>query len=292
MPHTRLVDRLVLRPSTYTIPTQGKARLEFPVAGKPVEVWSERTDRRPAGQVDLFILKLPGTGGRAERATIHPAEFWPDRCVEVWSLNSPGYGGSAGRPGLRQMLLAAAQVCQRLLDLAQGRPVLVVGNSLGAAVALHLGANYAIGGLLLRNPPPLRQLIVGEHGWWNLWLPAMLVARQVPVALDSIRNAGCCGWPAVFITSCRDTIVPPKYQDMILRSYAGPMQVIRLEQGSHTSPIPPEQVGPYSGSLQWLLEGAAIAIDSAAVLQRDPFPLSQPDGELDGGPSIAPSWPT
>jgi len=36
---------------------------------------------------------------------------------------------------------------------------------------------------------PLKQLIVGEYGWWNLWLAAKPVAWQLPNSLDSIENA-------------------------------------------------------------------------------------------------------
>jgi len=38
--------------------------------------------------------------------------------------------------------------------------------------ALSVAARRPVAGLVLQNPPPLRQLIMGHYGWWNLWLVA------------------------------------------------------------------------------------------------------------------------
>ena len=91
----RLADVLVMQPTTDEIPVEGKSRRLETCQGGDFEIWTQRTQPNVT-RPDLFILKFPGTGGRAERATEHPAEFWPDRSAEVWTINPPGYGGSGG----------------------------------------------------------------------------------------------------------------------------------------------------------------------------------------------------
>jgi hypothetical protein len=39
-----------------------------------------------------------------------------------------------------------------------------------------VAANRPCAGLVLTNPPPLRNMILQRFGWWNLWLLATPVA--------------------------------------------------------------------------------------------------------------------
>ena len=82
---------------------------------------------------------------------------------------------------------------------AEGRPILAAGHSMGTVPALMVAARQKIAGVVLHNPPPLRELIQGRFGWWNLWLGSSLVARGVPRELDSLSNARESECPAVFI---------------------------------------------------------------------------------------------
>src|SRR5207302_1484160 len=68
-----------------------------------------------------------------------------------------------------------------------GHPrIYVFGASIGSAVAMNVAANRGVRGLILHNPPPLRQIILRNYGWWNLWLLAGPVALQIPRELDSV----------------------------------------------------------------------------------------------------------
>jgi len=256
MSHRTLADRLVLCPSTDPLPTDGKEPVTVPFDGHHVEGWVQRNGTVAGRDVRLFVLKFSGAGGRAERSNGHPAELWPDVATETWSVNPPGYGGSGGPASLRRMAPAARAVFEAIARVADGRPILVAGNSLGATIALHLGTRFPVAGLLLRNPPPLRQLITRRHGWWNLWLPAMAVARGVPTELDAVRNAAANRSPAVFVASERDETVPPRYQRMIAGSYAGEKRVFAIPGARHATPVPEAMAGPYTEHLRWLLDRA------------------------------------
>ena len=73
---------MILQPTTDPISTDGKARRAFTFAEGTFEVWVQRTESEPADDPHLFVLKFPGTGGRAERMSEHPAEVWPDLSAE------------------------------------------------------------------------------------------------------------------------------------------------------------------------------------------------------------------
>jgi pimeloyl-ACP methyl ester carboxylesterase len=247
----RLADRLILCPTTHPIPAEQKRREAWRFEHGQFEVWIQNTG--PAEKqidADLFVLKFPGTGGRAERMSEHPAEVWPDLAAEVWTVNPPGYGGSGGRASLRYVTAVADAAWTQISARASGRPILATGNSLGCLAAMHLAANKPLAGLLVRNPPPLRELIAGQHGWWNLGL-SKFIAAQVPESLCSIANAARANVPAVFIMSEKDRTVPPSFQRRIIDAYAGEQRLMVLRDADHASPIDEQQVPDYVDILNW-----------------------------------------
>jgi pimeloyl-ACP methyl ester carboxylesterase len=261
-----LTDKLVLQPTRHTLPTEGKTRRLVEFEGAKLEVWVQRTNPGAAtSEPELFILKLPGKGGRAERASPHPAEVWSEASVEIWAFNPPGYGGSGGRATLKTFLPAVHAVFREFERAAAGRPKIVTGNSLGTTTALALAAEHSVHGLLLRNPPPLRELIVGEYGWWNLSLAARLVARHVPRELDSIANAARASAPAVFVSSGRDRLVPQMYQRRIIEAYAGASRVQLLAEAGHACPLAEHEIEEYRGHLEWLKEQVCVRGQDASV---------------------------
>src|SRR2546429_8018272 len=64
-------------------------------------------------------------------------------------------------------------------------------------------ARRRVGGLFLKNPPPLREMILRRFGWWNLWLLAGPVAVAISRGLDSIANAKGIQGAAIFFLGGR-----------------------------------------------------------------------------------------
>jgi pimeloyl-ACP methyl ester carboxylesterase len=248
-----IADRLILKPTRHKINAVGKERRVIPVRKKgSLEVWTQRVAASSSDDVDVFVLKFAGTAGRAERATYHPMDYWSDLRAELWSVNPFGYGGSSGVASVKSLAECGQAAYEAMANVADGRPIFVFGNSLGTVTALHLSANYDVAGLVLRNPPPLRQLIVGQHGWWNLWIGAMLIAQKVPYNLCSIRNAARSNCPAVFLSSRKDEIVPVAYQERIMQAYAGPKRVVCLANAKHATSLNLAEQRDYRGHLEWL----------------------------------------
>jgi len=278
----RLADRFVLMPSRNAIRAEHKSRRIVRAEGRDIEVWIERTDGRapatiipsvtgqpvlsppangngqaaiPLPEPQIFILKFNGAGGRAERTSIHPLDFWSDLPGEIWSPNPPGYGASEGKPSLTWLAPTGRAVWEELLQVAGTRPIVLTGNSLGTTVALHLAARYAtaanLAGVILRNPPPLRQLIAGKFGWRTLGL-SLGVARQIPRDLDSAANAALARVPCVLLCSGRDRIVPPRFQQLIVQNYAGLKQVVTIPAADHVFELSEPDLAAYAEALTWL----------------------------------------
>jgi pimeloyl-ACP methyl ester carboxylesterase len=148
-------------------------------------------------------------------------------------------------------------VLEELLKVAGSRPIVLTGNSLGTTVALHLAAQYAgtpnLAALLLRNPPPLRQLIAGKFGWRTLGL-SLGVARQIPAELDSTGNAARSALPCIFMCAGRDRVVPPRFQQLIVSAYAGRKQVVTIPDADHVFVLEEPQLSEYATALSWLRE--------------------------------------
>jgi fermentation-respiration switch protein FrsA (DUF1100 family) len=91
---------------------------------------------------------------------------------------------------------------------------------------------------MLHNPPPLRQLIRGQYGWWNLWLLAAPIAWGVPSELDSLANARIAHAPAFFVLSEDDEVVGHPYALAVRDAYAGPKRTFVLPGAKHNDPVP------------------------------------------------------
>jgi pimeloyl-ACP methyl ester carboxylesterase len=248
-------DRLILFPSTDPIGISGTERVEVPVPGStPVEVWvAHSRGVKSAGEPKAYVMEFVGNASRGEWMSEIVAQEWGDKPVEVWALNYPGYGGSPGPARLRSIPPAALAAYDAMALRAQGRPTFLRAESLGTTAALYVAANRpSVNGLVLFNPPPLRSLILGRFGWWNLWLAAGPVARSVPSELNSLRNAPNVRAPAAFVLAGRDTVVPPKYQQKVVDAYAGARRVIHAPEGGHNDELTGRAAEELQAAQEWL----------------------------------------
>ena len=128
----------------------------------------------PKAMPDVYVLRFYGNADRAERWPVAEAEMWNDRAVEIWGMNYPGFGGSTGPARLSKIGPAALVMFDELKRHAGDTPIVPFGTSIGVTAALHVAASRPAGiaGLILQNPPPLREMILRRFGWWNLWLLA------------------------------------------------------------------------------------------------------------------------
>lgn len=191
------------------------------------------------GPVDLVIIKFPGNAGRAELSPIHPANVWPKKHIEVWSINPPGYGASRGRASLDHVPTVARGVCAEVVHQYPATPILIYGNSIGGLTAM-LTVAFTLRrrrpprvALLLRNPPDLVPLIL-EHRrrWFHGPVPKWLT-RGLDPQLDSVALATACHCPLLLVQAERDRMVPPSNQDRIFHAHPGPKAKFVIPRADH-----------------------------------------------------------
>jgi pimeloyl-ACP methyl ester carboxylesterase len=178
--------------------------------------------------------------------------MWNNRAVEVWGMNYPGFGGSTGPAQLARMGPAALTAFDELQKIADDRPIIVFGASLGTTAALHIAAHRKVAGLILHNPPALRQIILRQFGWWNLWLFAGPMAYKIPADLDSVANARAIHAPAIFLLAEKDEVVAPKFQHLVVDAYSGEKRAIPLPGAGHNSPLDAAALASFHQALDWL----------------------------------------
>jgi uncharacterized protein len=195
----------------------------------------------PIGEPDAFVLAMFGNGELADAPAAELAAILAEQGMraEVWGVNYAGYGRSERRASLDGVARAARRGYAELARRAAGKPIIVYGSSMGTTAALHLAANVRVAGVVLKNPPPLPELVLRRHGWWNLFLLALPVALQIPEDLDSVPNAERATAPAIFLSASEDEVVPVAYQERVMDAYAGPWRRVRLAGASHNDPLPP-----------------------------------------------------
>jgi len=251
-------DQLILFPSTQYIDPHGAVREIIPFRNGDLEIWTARSHlAKQRDHIDAYILRFYGNADRADRWVALEADAFGERAIEVWGVNYPGFGGSSGPARLKRMGEAGVAAFDALRTKAGDKPIYVFGASIGSAVALHVAANRDVRGLVLHNPPPLRQIILRNYGWWNLWLLAGPVALRIPRDLDSLANGKRIHAPAIFLLAGNDEIVPPKFQRLVVDSFAGEKRVIPLPGAYHNSPIEGPVVAEIHRAYDWLFGAAA-----------------------------------
>jgi hypothetical protein len=237
----------------------GIARPHFlNVKGRQVECWVARSAAAAGHEPKGYVLFFVGQGDRADRYVADEAYSW-DKPVEIWGMNYPGSGGSQGPAQIVRVGPSALAVYDAVKQIAGNRPIFVYGWSLGTTVALCVAAARPVDGVILINPPPLRQLIIGEYGWWNFGLISNYIAGEIPPDLDSIANASRATAPAVLLSAGNDETVPPKYQQMVIGAYAGPKRIIEMPGRGHEDELTPEAAGKLGAGKDWLWQSASAS---------------------------------
>ena len=187
------------------------------------------------------VLHLHGNGGNL---AAHLGGSWwlPKQGYQVLLLDYRGYGLSAGEPGLPQVY-QDIDAAFKWLDQApqvQGTPLIVLGQSLGGAMALHYLAEHPQRQVQLKalvlDGVPASYREVGQFALstsWLTWPFQVPLSWLVPDADSAIRampqvNAV----PKLIYHSIDDPIVPLS-NGIRLYQAAPPPKVPQLTRGGH-----------------------------------------------------------
>ena len=173
--------------------------------GTRIVGWASDAAAAPGAPAVVF---LHGNGENLETMRLGGLYGDLDRLGIAWlAVDYPGYGASGGSPSEAALIEAAEGGFDELARRFPGRPRMVCGWSLGAAVATQLAARRAseVDGLMLLSPWTDLPSLAGEH------FPGWLVALLLREKYDSLSLAADLPRPALVAHGERDQIIPVEH---------------------------------------------------------------------------------
>lgn len=149
----------------------------------------------------------------------------------VLAVDYPGYGRSAGE-AREETVLAAGRLGLEALDrlAAAGCPRVVVGWSLGAAVALQTAitpAGRPPDALILLSPWSRLADVAAAH------YPGWLVRTFLPERYDSVEAAASWSGPSLVIHGAEDWIIPVALGRDLFRALPEPKRWVEVAGAGH-----------------------------------------------------------
>lgn len=182
----------------------------------------------PGGAAGARVIVLHGNAGNAlDRTYLRDVLQGPGGpAVEVLLLEYPGYGPRAGAPSEGALVEAATSA----IDLVGADlPVLLVGESLGSAVAARAAAlRPGLAGVLLVTPLASVVAVARRH---YPFLPAALIRDTLRADLALPRYGGRVG----FIVAGRDEVVFPDLGRALFEAYPGPKRLWEAPRAQHNT---------------------------------------------------------
>jgi pimeloyl-ACP methyl ester carboxylesterase len=216
-------DRLLYFPAQTTV-----AR----IATGELRAWPSAQDFRglvaePAGAVRGTAIVFHGNAGHAGHRAFYAQALVP-LGLRVILAEYPGYGPRAGMLG-ETSLVADAEETVDAAHRQYGAPLLLMGESLGAAVAAAAGARHPelTAGLLLITPWD-RLARVGSHHY--PWLPVRWMLRD---GYDNLAHLAKFERPVVVAVAERDSIVPARFGTALHAALGGPKHLMVIKASDH-----------------------------------------------------------
>ena len=229
------------QPDRTLFQTPGLYGLEY----QPVELHA-------ADGTELFAWFLPARGearasvlflhGNAENISTHFANvaWMPAEGFNVLALDYRGYGGSAGTPSLAGLQLDIDAAMRALLARSDPGRIVVFGQSLGGALAIHYVAHSAyrdrVCALVTDSAFSDYRRIVSEKlaGFALTWPLQWLSAVTVDNDYSPERAVGAVSpIPLLLIHGEADTIVPAQHAQRLFERAAAPKALWLVPDAGH-----------------------------------------------------------
>jgi pimeloyl-ACP methyl ester carboxylesterase len=227
--------------------TEVLSRADFPITGKTVDTSAGRVKLTSAGAGAARVVLIPGTSFTAAVALPWLRALsarWPTTVVDL-----PGQPGlSDPRRPRRNRSAWYGQVVDEVLTAMDAEDVVLVGNSLGAAVVLAAGSPR-IAARALISPAGIVRLSVDPRLALasTLWLLRPTTANtramlRLFVGPGEEPPATEVEWMTMVARCCRTTLAPPPLPKELLARRAGQPCVVGV--GEHDRFLPPRRLSP------------------------------------------------
>ena len=193
--------------------------------GLQLNGWFVPATASPTG--DVVVVFNGNAGNRSYRADL--ARAFGARGLATFLFDYRGYGDNPGAPseeGLARDAEAARGYLESRRDV-DSRRIVYFGESLGAAVAVHLAVSRPPRALVLRSP--FTSLVDTARHHYS-YLPVGLVLRDRFASQDVIARIRC---PVVVITAAFDSIVPADQSRRLYEAANQPKRLVVIDGADH-----------------------------------------------------------
>lgn len=150
------------------------------------------------------------------------------RPYAVAGVDYRGYGRSDGVPTEATLKSDALAVYDALAaKLGEHPRIVVMGRSLGTAMAAYVAARRPVAGIILVTPFS-SLAAVGQES--HPFVPVRLLLKN---PFDVVPDAAKVTAPALFLVAGADRYVPPHHADRLAASWPGPKEVRVIEGTGH-----------------------------------------------------------
>jgi fermentation-respiration switch protein FrsA (DUF1100 family) len=229
-------DSLIFFPSPYP---EG----DWNPGGLPIEdAWFEAPDATrlhgwfiPHPAPRAVVLFAHGNAGNVTHRIDALHRLW-ELELSVLIFDYRGYGRSAGRPNEQGILADARAARQWLSGRAgvDGRQIVLLGESIGGAVAVDLASRDGARGLILESAFTSIPDVAAHHYWF---LP---VRRFMRTRLNSFEKIPHYRGPLLMCHGDVDQIVPIALGQRLFDAANPPKRMVRLVGHHHNDPLPRE----------------------------------------------------
>ena len=167
--------------------------------------------------------------------------------VNVFIFDYHGYGKSEGEPAEASLYLDGLAAYTYIIQEKKLLPsqIILVGNSLGGAVAIDLASKEWVGGLVVRSTftslADSARHINPFYRWPILWLSSKF---------DSLSKMARVKCPTVIFHSIEDERFPFEMAAALYKKAPYPKRLVLLEKGEHDYFYPDSQ---YVNGLRWAM---------------------------------------
>lgn len=181
----------------------------------------------PKGAVRGTVVVFHGNAGHVGHRAFYAQALVP-LGFRVILAEYPGYGPRPGDPGEANFIRDAAEIVALAHDQF-GAPLLLLGESLGAAVAAGAGAvqGQRVAGLVLITPWDRLAHVASHH---YPWLPVKWLLRD---AYDTAARLAHFDQPVHTVVAERDHIVPARFGVALHAGLMGPKRLLSIEGAGH-----------------------------------------------------------
>ncbi len=179
--------------------------------------------------VDKVILLFHGNGGNISHR-LEILQVLYSLPADVLIIDYHGYGNSGGRPSEDNLYLDAEAAYDFLVREKQYEPkqIIIMGSSLGGAVAIWLAVQEEAGGLIIQKAfTSAADMAVKMNPLYRkpiVWLKTKF---------NNLEEIGNVTEPKLIIHSKKDEIIPYEMSVKLFKAAREPKELLLLERGGH-----------------------------------------------------------